>query len=172
LHKDLTSVKAIRVIAVYEVFKGAIVLVAGVGLLTLLHKNIQDFAEDIVFGLHLDPESHYPQLFIETLGKLDATKIKYIFLFTVFYAIVRFAEAYGLWYLRAWAEWFAIISGAAYLPIEIYEIFKKPTVFRFSIFLLNLAIVLYLIYVRREERLKKESGIPSEAEKIAKAKKP
>jgi len=167
LHKDLTSVKGIRAIAIYEAFKGTIVLIAGIGILTLIHKNIQDFAEDVVFGLHLDPESHYPQLFIEAVGRIDATKIKYIFLFAVFYAIVRYVEAYGLWRLRAWAEWFAIISGAVYLPLEIYEIFKKPTVFRFSIFVLNLAIVLYLIYVRREAHIKKELGLEDEAGKIA-----
>lgn len=170
MHKDLTSVKGIRAIAVYEAIKGTIVLIAGIGLLTLIHKNIQDFAEDVVFGLHLDPESHYPQLFIEAVGRLDATKIKYIFVFAIFYALVRFVEAYGLWYLRGWAEWFAIISGSLYLPLEIYEIFKKPTVFRFAIFLLNLAIVLYLIYVRREEHHKKESGIPTAAEKVSRNK--
>ena len=172
MHKDLTSVKGIRAIAIYEAFKGTIVLIAGIGILTLIHKNIQEFAEDVVFGLHLDPESHYPQLFIEAVGKIDATKIKYIFLFAVFYAIVRYVEAYGLWYLRGWAEWFAIISGAVYLPLEIYEIFKKPTVFRFSVFLLNLAIVLYLIYVRREEHSKEVAGIPTVAEKVSRAQTP
>lgn len=155
MHKDFTSKKAVRAIAVYEAVKGAIVLGAGVGLLTMIHKDLAELAEDIVFGLNLNPENHYPQLFIETLGKLDATKIKFIFAFAVVYAAVRFAEAYGLWRMRAWAEWFAIVSGAIYLPVEIYEIFKKPTAFRFSIFTLNLAIVLYLIYIRREARYQK-----------------
>lgn len=172
MHKDFTSKKGIRAIALYEALKGTIVLIAGIGALTLIHKNIREFAEDLVFGLHLDPESHYPQMFIEAVGHFDTTKIKYVFLLAVFYAIVRFTEAYGLWYLRAWAEWFAIISGAVYLPLEIFEIFKKPTVFRFSVFLLNLAIVLYLIYVRREERLKKESGAATAAEQVSDAKTP
>ena len=172
MHKDLTSVKGIRAIAVYEALKGAIVLIAGIGVLTLIHKNIQDFAENVVFGLHLEATSHYPQMFIEAVGKIDATKIVYIFLFSVVYTIVRFVEAYGLWYLKAWAEWFAIISGSIYLPLEIYEIFKKPDVLRISIFLVNLAIVLYLIYVRREEHHKKELGIPTVAEKISRTEAP
>lgn len=170
MHRDLTSVKGIRAIAVYEALKGIVVLIAGIGVLTLIHKNIQDFAEDVVFGLHLDPTSHYPQMFIEAVGKIDSNKIIYIFLFSVVYTIVRFTEAYGLWFLRAWAEWFAIISGSIYLPLEIYEIFKKPDILRVSIFLINLAIVLYLIYVRREAHLKKELGIPPVGEKVSDAK--
>ncbi len=166
LHRDLTSVKGIRAIAVYEALKGVVVLIAGIGILTLIHKNIQDFAEDVVFGLHLDPTSHYPQMFIEAVGKIDSNKIIYIFLFSVLYTIFRFIEAYGLWYLRTWAEWLAIISGSVYLPLEIYEIFKKPDVLRISIFLFNLAIVLYLIYVRREEHLKKEVGLETVSEKV------
>lgn len=172
MHRDLTSIKGIRAIAVYEALKGAVVLIAGIGVLTLIHKNLQDFAEDVVFGLHLNPESHYPQMFIEAVGKLDATKIKYVFLFAVLYAIVRFVEAYGLWHLRSWAEWFAIVSGAIYLPLEIFEIFKKPTVFRFIIFFLNLLIVLYLIYVRREAHLKKEVGLEDAEEKLAETESP
>ncbi len=111
-------------------------------------------------------------MFIEAVGQIDATKIKYIFLFAVIYAVVRFVEAYGLWHLRGWAEWFAIISGAVYLPLEIYEIFKKPTIFRFSVFILNLAIVLYLIYVRREEHHKKELGIPTIADEVSRTEAP
>ena len=34
----------------------------------------------------------------------------------------RLIEACGLWYRRTWAEIFAIVTGAIYLPIEVYEI--------------------------------------------------
>jgi len=32
------------------------------------------------------------------------------------YAAVRFAEAYGLWHGRSWAEWFAILTGGYIFP--------------------------------------------------------
>jgi uncharacterized membrane protein (DUF2068 family) len=159
LHKDYTSVKGIRAIAIYEAFKGIVVLTVGIGLLTLIHKNIPDFADDLVFDLHLDPAGYFAHLLVETLGKLNTGNIELIFLLTILYAIVRFVEAYGLWLLRGWAEWFAIISGSIYLPVEIYEIFKKPSILKFVVFLANLAIVLYLLYVRREKYLKEHTTI-------------
>jgi uncharacterized membrane protein (DUF2068 family) len=55
-------------------------------------------------------------------------------------------EAYGLWYARAWAEWIALISGALYLPFEIYKVAHRQSLFHVSILLLNLAVVFYMIY--------------------------
>jgi len=65
------------------------------------------------------------------------------------YALIRFIEAYGLWHARAWAEWFAIISGSAYLPWEIVEVVKHPHhVIRWIVLLINIIVVLYMVYVR------------------------
>ena len=50
--------------------------------------------------------------------------------------------------MRAWAEWFAIISGCIYLPVEVYELIEKPTLIRAGILILNAFIVAYLLYVR------------------------
>jgi uncharacterized membrane protein (DUF2068 family) len=69
------------------------------------------------------------------------------------YATVRFVEAYGLWHVRAWAEWFAIISGSVYIPIEIYERFRRPTWMRGLVLATNLVNVAYLLNVRRLNRL-------------------
>ncbi len=45
---------------------------------------------------------------------------------TLVYSAIRFAEATGLWLEKQWAEWFALISGCLYLPIEIYELARMP----------------------------------------------
>ena len=49
---------------------------------------------------------------------------------------------------RAWAEWFAILSGAVYLPIEIYKLVHHATALKAAIFLINMGIVGYVAYVR------------------------
>jgi uncharacterized membrane protein (DUF2068 family) len=64
------------------------------------------------------------------------------------YSTIRFVEAYGLWRLKPWAEWFAIISGSIYVPVEIYEIVMHVTWLRVTVLIFNLAIVAYLVYVR------------------------
>ena len=63
---------------------------------------------------------------------------------------MRFTEAYGLWHAREWAEWFALLSGAAYMPFEVYELARHPTVFKWGILGINTLIVLYLAWLLRD----------------------
>jgi uncharacterized membrane protein (DUF2068 family) len=64
------------------------------------------------------------------------------------YAAVRGVEAYGLWRARAWAQWFAILSGGLYLPVEIFALVSHATALRAIIFLINVGVVGYVCYVR------------------------
>ena len=151
MEKIHPSSRGIRVIAVYEAVKGIIGLIAGFGLLSLINRDVVAFAEDLVGFLHLNSEGRLAHRIVETITRLNPSNIKFFFFLSLIYATVRFVEGYGLWRLRAWAEWFAIISGAIYIPIEVYEIFEKPTFVRFGILLINIGMVLYLIYFRREQ---------------------
>jgi uncharacterized membrane protein (DUF2068 family) len=61
---------------------------------------------------------------------------------------VRFTEAWGLWNRRVWAEWFALLSGALYLPWEIFKLVELPNWWHVGVFLLNIAILLYILNIR------------------------
>ena len=65
------------------------------------------------------------------------------------YSILRFLEAYGLWYARAWAEWIALISGCIYLPFEIYKLIHQQSAFHIAILVINVGIVVYMAYLLR-----------------------
>ena len=133
--------------AVYEFVKGLLVLVVGVGLLSLIHKDIQADAENILKALHVDPAWHYSQLFIEASANLTDTRIRLIALAAVIYAAIRFVETYGLWHERSWAEWFAVVSASIYLPVEVIHFSTHPTFLRAALFFANLAIVIYLAWL-------------------------
>ena len=155
MHKDFTSAKAIRAIAVFEMVKGLLGFSVGIALIFLLHRDLERVAGSILEFLHIDPTGHFAQAFVERASKINESNIIFFIALAFVYTIIRLVEAYGLWRLRAWAEWFAIISGMIYLPVEIYEIFQKPTITRFVIFFFNVALVLYLIYVRGEAKYHK-----------------
>lgn len=129
---------------------------AAFALFFLRHKDLQAIAGRLLVFLHFDPTSFYAQRFIESAGKVNDSNLTLIIVVAVIYTLVRFVEAYGLWRLRAWAEWFAIISGAIYIPVEIYELFHKPTFIRAGILLFNVLIVLYLYSFRKEQIHEKE----------------
>ena len=144
--------KFLRPIAVFEAFKGAIVLIAGFGLLSFLDRDNEVYAEQIIRHLHLDPAAHYPQIFIVAMARLEDSHLWALAGFAALYAAFRFVEAYGLWYARRWAEWLAALGGAVYVPIEIYELVHRVTWLRIGALVVNLLVVAYMIWLLTENR--------------------
>jgi uncharacterized membrane protein (DUF2068 family) len=140
--------KGIHTVALFEASKGIIILIAGFAILQLVHGDLQMIADSIVRHLHMNPARHNPHIFLDAIAGISDSKIKYLAVFAFIYSIVRFVEAYGLWHYRPWAEWFAILSGGIYIPVELIGLFRHATIIKGSIFIVNLFIVLFLIYIQ------------------------
>lgn len=91
------------------------------------------------------------------------------------YAVVEVIEAAGLWLARRWGEYFAMVVTSAGLPLEIYDLSRKVTVTTLAFFVINLALVLYLVLTKRlfgarggkaayEARLRSESVMEAATE--------
>src|SRR5262245_24506344 len=112
----------LKTIAIVEALKGAVVLLAAAGVVSLVHENAQEVFEEIVRQFHLNPASHYPRIFLDAINSLSSTRLWILAAGASLYSMIRFIEAYGLWHERTWAEWLGVVSGGLYLPIEIYEL--------------------------------------------------
>jgi uncharacterized membrane protein (DUF2068 family) len=145
----------LKFLALFEASKGMLVLVAGAGLLTLIHRNIQYEVADIIRFFHLNPARHYPEIFLKTLSNISNINFWLLSVSAILYVIIRMAEAYGLWHNRSWATWFAVASDALFLPIEIFELHKRITSPRFLILLANVALILYLSQHIKQSRSQK-----------------
>lgn len=139
---------ALRGVAMFEAAKGIIVLLLGLGLLKLVHKNLDEFAEQLIRFLHASPGGRLSNLFVHAAGKTTDKGLWALAAAAMIYSLVRFAEAYGLWNSREWAEWFALLSGAMYLPWEAYSLLRHPHPIKWIVLLANVAIVLYMLVLR------------------------
>jgi len=144
--------KGLRTIALVEAAKGAIVLVIGFGLLSFLGRDAEQYAELVVNRLHLNPANHYPQIFIHAMADVTDSGLWMLAGLAALYSFIRFVEAYGLWHQRRWAEWLAALSGAVYVPVEIYEIAHRASWLKVGALLINLAIVAYMVWLLTENR--------------------
>jgi uncharacterized membrane protein (DUF2068 family) len=149
----VTSARAagIRTVAAFEAAKGLLVVLVGFGLLALVHRDVQAVAAAIVRHLHLNPARHYPRIFLTAAERLGDTRLPLLAAGAFAYAMLRFVEAYGLWYERHWAEWLAIGSGGLYLPVELYELMLHRTPMHAVLLLVNAGIVCGVLYVRLTE---------------------
>jgi uncharacterized membrane protein (DUF2068 family) len=157
MHSSKKTV-ALRTVAVFEAAKGILVLLLGLGLLRLVHKNLDEFAEQLIRFLHASPGGRLSNLFVTAAGRTTDKGLWALSAAAVVYAIVRFAEAYGLWNDREWAEWFALLSGAMYLPWEGYSLMRHPLPIKWVILLANVAIVLYMLVLRIQAGRHKSAG--------------
>jgi uncharacterized membrane protein (DUF2068 family) len=136
----------LRLVALFEGAKGALILVTGFGLLSLVHRDIHAAAEEIVRHFHLNPARHYPRIFLDAAGRVTDARLWLLALSAFLYAVVRFIEAFGLWRRKTWAEWFGVLSGSIYIPIEIMSLSHGLTWARLTLLSVNFAIVSYLGY--------------------------
>jgi uncharacterized membrane protein (DUF2068 family) len=155
-----------RAVALLEAIKGMAGLLAMIGFLALLHRDVEAIAERLVKISHLDPGSRYPQLFIDAASKVTDGQLWFLAAAALAYALVRGVEACGLWYERRWAEWFALIAGGLYVPVEVYELIRHATWIKFGVLLTNLAIVVYMAYALRHSA---EQDSELSEEELAKA---
>ena len=142
-----TIKKGLRAVAVLEASKGIVSLLVAFGVHTLAGHNLHHLAELIVSRLHLNPASHLPSVFIDAASGLTGTEILFFTFGAVVYSIIRLVEAYGLWRSQVWTEWFALVSGAIYIPFELYEIIFRTSLLSIGAFIINIMIVGYMAYV-------------------------
>src|SRR5579859_647617 len=112
----------LRLVAVFEAAKGVLVMLAGFGILALMHRDLQDYAEQLVAHMHLNPAKGYPEIFIDAAANATNARLWMLASFALAYSVVRWIEAYGLWRAKRWAEWVAVASGGIYVPAELYEL--------------------------------------------------
>jgi uncharacterized membrane protein (DUF2068 family) len=65
------------------------------------------------------------------------------------YATLEGLEAVGLWLGKRWAEYLTFVSTSVLLPFEVYEIASRPTVLKVIGFLINVAVVVWLLLRKR-----------------------
>lgn len=145
---------ALRTVAFFEAFKGAVVLAAASGLLLLIHKDVHALAAKLIEHLHLNPASRYPHIFLDAISNLQDTRLVMLAIGAAAYAFVRLVEAYGLYFEKAWAEVLAAVSGAIYVPFELAVLVRQPSWHGALLLAVNLVVVALMVnaLLRRRQR--------------------
>lgn len=154
-----SDTRAVRIIAFVEAAKGLIVLLAATGILAFIHADWNELAARLVRLSHLNPASKYPQIFLDAVSHLQQPRLLWLAAGAAAYSALRFIEAYGLFRERAWAEWLALIASGIFIPAEIVEVLRRPSLLSVGVLLVNVAIVAVMAHAlwrRRRSRPRAE----------------
>jgi uncharacterized membrane protein (DUF2068 family) len=86
---------------------------------------------------------------LDHLFTLQTTSLDLLGAVLAAYALLEGVEAVFLWRQKRWAEYLTFVATTVLLPLEIYELVGRVSWFKLVAFLVNLAVVVYLIYAKR-----------------------
>ena len=97
----------------------------------------------------VDLQSTGPVRLIQKALAADPHTLTLVSLGVLAYGALELLEAVGLWLMKRWGEYVAVVGTAIFLPLEIYELAERVTWLRVVAFLLNVFAVVYIVWTKR-----------------------
>jgi uncharacterized membrane protein (DUF2068 family) len=156
--RALRDVLILRLIAAERALRGVFVALAAWGVWKF--SNSRDsmqkvFEDDITVFQPVARHFHYDlnhSPVVDTIRETFTYKHSTLTMVAValaVYALIELVEGVGLWMLKRWAEYLAVVATAAFLPLEIYELTEKTSYLKIATLLVNILAVLYILLSKR-----------------------
>ncbi len=155
-------VRYLKLIALFKIGKGVLLLVLGVSLFFLNAQaawvdNLSDWAADEILLKH-SKVVHFLLNWLQAVlsgGALRATGF-----LALFYSAVLFTEGIGVYLQKRWAEFLMVFATGALIPLEVRHIYHHPTVAAVVILAVNCFIVWFLYRVLKREPAPASTSAP------------
>ncbi len=144
--------RGLLLIGLFKLTKSLFFFCVGIGAFHLLHKDLSDEALRLAHALRFEPEGRLTQLLMEKVTLIDSHRLREIGLATFAYSGVALVEGMGLMLEKVWAEFLTLSLTVMFLPWEVWEIVREATWLRFSLLLINLVVLLYLVWLLDRKR--------------------
>jgi uncharacterized membrane protein (DUF2068 family) len=137
-------------IIAFKIVKSLTLVAIGVVLL-VTRRTIpaDDLLGEIARWLHVPYTSRLLQRALLSAASLSPQREALVAGTAMAYGGLFATEAVGLSMRAGWARWLTIVATSCLVPLELYELWRRPTFVRVGVLLINVAVVVYL--VRRKE---------------------
>src|ERR1700743_3571018 len=145
--------RGLLLIGLFKLAKALFFFFVGVGAIHLLHKDLEDEVLRLAARVKFAPESRFVALLLDKVDLIDAHRLRQISVATFGYSALALTEGVGLLLEKVWAEYLTLILTISFLPWELFELTRRQDWFRFSLLLINLAVLWYLVWLLRRKKL-------------------
>ena len=142
--------KGVLLIAIMKLLKGLMLLILGLGAISLLHRDVTEVAEHWLRFFHFDPSGKIFYTILDKLKFVDDRRLHQLSAGTFISAAVVLVEGVGLLFEKRWAEWLTVLFTGSFIPYEIYEIFHRLSWIKVGVLGANVIILGYLIFCLRD----------------------
>ena len=134
----------LTLIGLFKLVKAISLLIVGIGLLKLLHRDVEATVLHWVEMLRVDPENRYIHRALLRIFNVTPKQLKELSVGTFVYAGLFLTEGLGLLSHKPWAEYLTLVTTGLFIPLELFEIAEHFTWAKVAITLINALIVIYL----------------------------
>jgi len=131
--------------------KSLLLLALAVGFFSLVGKDLDVQFDHFLRWIHVDPSTKFFEALGQKLSQITPGSVKFVAIGLLLYSVLLAVESTGLILRSWWAAWLAIGETAFFIPLEVYELVRRPSVKILVLMVINVAIVAYL--VRNRQRL-------------------
>lgn len=132
-------------IAILKLVKGSLLLLVGVGALSLIHPDAAEIFKHWANALQVNVHSRVLQHWLVSIGVVKHRDAALIASVSFFYSGLLLTEGTGLLMEKVWAEYMTIVITATFIPVEVYEVWHRTTPSRIWLLVINLVVVGYLV---------------------------
>jgi uncharacterized membrane protein (DUF2068 family) len=156
--KALRAAFILRALAIERWVRGGVIILLGVAVLRLKSSQVslkELFDRDLSSLKPFFDQIHFNVTDSSTIHSiqnvLDAkpSTLNLIAAGLFFYGALQILEGVGLWSLKRWGEYVAVVGTTLFVPLEVYELTEKVSWLKIVVLVVNVAAVLYLLLSKR-----------------------
>jgi uncharacterized membrane protein (DUF2068 family) len=154
----LKDAAILRFLAVERGIRGLLLLVLAYGIHrfdgshTALQRTFHEYLpllKPIADKLGVDLQDTGPVRLIEKALTLHHSTLIWVTIGVLAYAALQLTEATGLWLMKRWGEYVAVVGTSVFVPLEVYELVEGFTWLKLAALVVNVAAVAYLLWSKR-----------------------
>jgi uncharacterized membrane protein (DUF2068 family) len=156
--KALRSAFILRALAIERWVRGVILLLLAAAVFKLKSTQVsinELFERDLKSLKPFFDQIHFQVSDSATIGSIEKvlhakqSTLNLIAVGILFYGLLQIAEGIGLWSLKRWGEYVAVVGTTLFIPLEVYELTEKISWLKIAVLAINVAAVLYLLLSKR-----------------------
>jgi uncharacterized membrane protein (DUF2068 family) len=134
-------------IAAFKLLHALLFVAVGVGAYKLLHKDVGDLLTRMAEHLRHSPETRFINFLLKYAPLINDRLLRRIGEVFFLYAGLDLIEGIGLYLEKVWAEYLTLAITASFLPLEIFEVYRRLTPVRVGLLTANALVFVYLLKV-------------------------
>ena len=156
--KALRDAFILRLLAAERFIRGVLLVALAYGVYKFdgaqgsLERVFQDYLPTLkpfADKLGIDLQNTGPVKLIQKALTADHSTLELVAIGVLAYGALELLEGIGLWLMKRWGEYVAMVGTLVFIPLEVYELVERVTWLRVVAFAFNVFAVVYILWTKR-----------------------